>query len=80
MFKDAYYLSSKFNAVNGNSYICRKASIHYYIAKAIMIYDDLSNVHCRIIIDGPDSGTVFNGHEPLFDELYTLTNHFVSGR
>ncbi|XP_053407458.1 uncharacterized protein LOC123547213 isoform X2 [Mercenaria mercenaria] len=32
----------------------------------------------RIIIDGPGSGTVFNGHEPLFDELYTLTNHYVS--
>lgn len=32
----------------------------------------------RIIIDGAGSGTVFNGHKPLLDELYTLTNHFVS--
>ncbi|XP_052219885.1 uncharacterized protein LOC127837088 [Dreissena polymorpha] len=32
----------------------------------------------RIIIDGPDSGTVFNGHQPVQDELYTLKNHYVS--
>ena len=34
----------------------------------------------RIIIDGPGAGTVFSGHKPLVDELYTLTNHYVSGR
>lgn len=34
----------------------------------------------RVIIDGPGSGTVFNGHAPLRDELYTLTNHYVSGK
>ncbi|WAR20843.1 hypothetical protein MAR_014817 [Mya arenaria] len=32
----------------------------------------------RIIVDGPGSETVFNGHEPLKDELFTLTNHYVS--
>ncbi|WAR20773.1 DNER-like protein [Mya arenaria] len=32
----------------------------------------------RTIVDGPGSGTVFNGHEPLIDELYTLTNHYVA--
>ncbi|WAQ98196.1 hypothetical protein MAR_022569, partial [Mya arenaria] len=32
----------------------------------------------RTIIDGPGSKTVFNGHEPLKDELYTLTNHYVT--
>ncbi|WAR20850.1 CRB-like protein [Mya arenaria] len=32
----------------------------------------------RTIVDGPGSGTVFNGHEPLKDGLYTLTNHYVA--
>ncbi|XP_045189288.2 uncharacterized protein LOC123546793 [Mercenaria mercenaria] len=32
----------------------------------------------RLITDGPGSRTVFNGHEPLYDELYTLTNHYIS--
>ncbi|KAL4222206.1 hypothetical protein ACF0H5_018244 [Mactra antiquata] len=35
-------------------------------------------INHRIIVDGPGSGTVFNGHEPLYDELYTLTNHYIA--
>ena len=40
------------------------------------------NVHfsSRVIVDGPGAATVFSGHEPLFDELYTLTNHYISGK
>lgn len=37
-------------------------------------------MYFRRIIDGPNSSTVFNGHEPLKETLYTLTNHFVSGK
>ena len=33
----------------------------------------------RIIIDGPDGGTIFSGNKPRYDELYTLTNHYISG-
>ncbi|XP_070574642.1 uncharacterized protein [Ptychodera flava] len=32
----------------------------------------------RYIIDGPGSKTVFNGHEPLVDLLYTRANAYVS--
>jgi len=33
----------------------------------------------RVVIDGQESETVFNGHAPQVDELYTLTNHYVTG-
>jgi len=33
----------------------------------------------RVVIDGQGSETVFNGHDPQQDELYTLTNHYVTG-
>ena len=33
----------------------------------------------RIVVDGPGSETVFNGHEPVKDERYTLTNHYLTG-
>lgn len=49
------------------------------------IYGILCQYHAlfvirRIIIDGPEASTVFSGHEPLIDNLYTLTNHYISGK
>ncbi|XP_033747032.1 uncharacterized protein LOC117332256 [Pecten maximus] len=32
----------------------------------------------RMIVDDKDSETVFNGHKPLQDEIYTLNNHLAS--
>lgn len=40
----------------------------------------LSTSLVRIIIDGVGAQTIFSGHKPLFDELYTLTNHYISGK
>ena len=56
--------------------MARKKTITNYKYDYILFIYILS----RIIIDGKGSGTVFNGHEPVFDELYTLTNHYVSGK
>lgn len=33
----------------------------------------------RVVIDGNGARTVFNGHRPLFDQRWTLTNHYISG-
>ena len=33
----------------------------------------------RRIIDGKGARTVFNGHTPLVDKLYTKSNHYISG-
>lgn len=34
----------------------------------------------RKIVDGAGSLTVFSGNEPLKDEMFTHTNHYVSGK
>lgn len=37
-------------------------------------------IHClRHIIDGKGASTVFNGHIPLVDQMYTKSNHYISG-
>lgn len=33
----------------------------------------------RHIIDGKGSSTVFNGHIPLVDQMYTKSSHYISG-
>ena len=33
----------------------------------------------RIIVDGPDSGTVFNGPIPLLDAMYTSATNYITG-
>ena len=47
------------------------SNIMYYFA-AIMI------IH-RIIVDGPGSGTVFNGPVPLLDAMYTSASNYITG-
>lgn len=34
---------------------------------------------CRIIVDGPESGTVFNGPVPLLDAMYTSATNYITG-
>ena len=34
----------------------------------------------RVIIDGDDSATVFNGLTPLYDALYSKASNFITGR
>ena len=36
-------------------------------------------VFFRIIKDGNESRTIFNGHQPMEDMKYTRSNHFASG-
>ena len=33
----------------------------------------------RIIVDGPESGTVFNGPVPLLDAMYTSATSYITG-
>lgn len=33
-----------------------------------------------VIVDGPGSKTLFNGHTPLEDLMYTKANTFISGK
>ncbi|XP_070573546.1 uncharacterized protein [Ptychodera flava] len=40
--------------------------------------DETTLPNHRLIIDGPGSATVFNGHEPLVDLLYTRANTYIS--
>ena len=35
--------------------------------------------YCRTIVDGEGSLTVFNGHEPMVDKLYTRANRMMAG-
>ena len=52
-------------------------------AQIITPYSKLNLIHIcsfRIIVDGPGAATLFSGHKPCFDELYTLTNHYISGK
>jgi hypothetical protein len=39
----------------------------------------LDSIYFRLIIDGKGASTVFNGHTPLVDKLYTRSNHYISG-
>ena len=54
-----------------------QVSINYYHVLLCQGKDVLNSF--RKVIDGPGSETVFNGHEPVKDERYTLTNHFITG-
>ena len=35
---------------------------------------------CRIIVDGPESGTVFNGPIPLLDAMYSSATNYITGK
>jgi hypothetical protein len=36
-------------------------------------------IYFRIIVDGPESGTVFNGPIPLLDAMYTSATNYITG-
>ncbi len=48
--------------------------MHYTNSYRVLI------LHCRVIVDGDASGTVFNGPSPALDAMYTSTSNYITGQ
>lgn len=76
------YVRCRFYFFINSLFLCEKMNtIQTHLFMFIMIFNDFNIflTSFRHIIDGQGASTVFNGHTPLVDKLYTKSNHYISG-